>query len=265
MAAESRPVARVEDAPEGAGYSPASSRGSMRPEEQFDPRVKARRTSCASLLDRGIATLDTANTYGRPAPYTVEEFVGKAVKESGRDSSRSSPRRGSCGSAAHTPEGNRIRHYDFTAKNIKFWMDRSLQSLGTDHVDVYFSCIARTISLDPTMRRRAPSTSSSRRARRTTSACPTSRRRGSDLLALASGLKAPTLVTNQIEFSPLLSDSDFQRALPSTRHPPWLPADDLVAGRRRQAAHRRRARARRKIRELLTRAVRGRPALDGPP
>ena len=40
------------------------------------------------MLDHGVTTLDTAPAYGIPHPYTVEEFLGKAIAEVGRDKDR---------------------------------------------------------------------------------------------------------------------------------------------------------------------------------
>ena len=68
------------------------------------------------LLDHGITTLDTANTYG--APYTTEEFLGKAVKEVGRDKFEIVTKCGIRRVSPLRPE-NRIRHYDYSETELR--------------------------------------------------------------------------------------------------------------------------------------------------
>src|SRR5947207_712349 len=81
MAADPGPVARVRMHPKGPEFSGVVW-GSMRSEEQFETPAKLA-DFLRFLLDRGITTLDTANTYGIPHPYSTEEFFGDAVRSSG--------------------------------------------------------------------------------------------------------------------------------------------------------------------------------------
>ena len=72
MAADRESVTRVKMHGKGPEFSSVIW-GSMRSEEQFSsPHQLAE--FLRFLLDRGVTTLDTANTYGHPHPYTVEEF-----------------------------------------------------------------------------------------------------------------------------------------------------------------------------------------------
>ena len=108
--------------------------GSMRSEEQFASPAELAEF-LRFLLDRGITTLDTANTYGIPDPYTAEEFLGKAIRLVGRDKFEIVTKCGIQRLSPHRTE-NRIRHFDFSAKEIRRSVDRSLQKLGIDHADV---------------------------------------------------------------------------------------------------------------------------------
>ncbi len=205
--------------------------GSMRSEEQFASSADLA-DFLRFLLDRGITTLDTANTYGIPHPYTVEEFLGKAVRKVGRERFEIVTKCGIMRVGPLTPE-NRIRHFDFSAKNINFWMDRSLRMLGVDHVDVLLLHRPDYL-MDPDETAGAlDGIVAAGKAR----FVGVSNFSPSRIDLLASRLKAP-LVTNQVEFSPLyldpISNGTFDHAIRL-----GLPPDDLVAGRWRQAAHRR--------------------------
>lgn len=108
--------------------------GTMRSESQF-----ASSTDLAEhirwLYDCGITTLDTASVYGHPDPYTNEEFVGKALAEVGRDKFEIVTKLGIQRISPHRPE-NRIRHFDFSEKEIRSSTDRSLRKLGVDVIDL---------------------------------------------------------------------------------------------------------------------------------
>jgi predicted oxidoreductase len=104
----------------------------MRSEEQFSS-VTQLADHLRFLLDRGVTTVDTANTYGQP--YTVEEFLGKALKEVGRDKFEVITKAGIRRLSPLRPD-NRVRHFDFSREELTRSFDRSLQKLGVDHVDV---------------------------------------------------------------------------------------------------------------------------------
>ncbi len=204
------PVARVrmhKDGPEFSGVI----WGSMRSEEQFaSPGELAE--FLRFLLDRGITTLDTANTYGYPHAYTVEEFLGGALKETGlRDRFEIVTKCGIQRVSPHRTE-NRIRHYDFSETEIRRSVDRSLAKLGIDHADVvllhrpdYLMDPAETAGvLDALV------------AEGKTRYVGISNFSPSRYRLLASKLKAP-IVTNQVEFSPIhldpVSDGTFDTAI----------------------------------------------------
>jgi predicted oxidoreductase len=171
--------------------------GSMRSEEQFSS-VDQLADHLRFLLDRGVTTIDTANTYG--APYTVEEFLGKALKQVGRDKFEVITKCGIRRVSDLRPD-NRIRHYDFSESELRPSVERSLQKLGIDYVDLlllhrpdYLMDPAETggvldafIAEGKTRHVGVSNFSASRH----------------DLLA--AFLKAP-IVTNQIEFSPIHLD-----------------------------------------------------------
>ena len=209
MAADPGPVARVRMHPAGPVFSGVVW-GSMRCQEQFDSVGKLA-DFLRFLLDRGITTLDTANTYGIPHPYTVEEFFGNAVREIGRDKFEIVTKGGIMRVGPLTPE-NRIRHFDSRAENIKYWMDRSLQKLGIDHVDVLLLHRPDYL-MDPDETAGALDEIVAAGKARYVGVSNFSPSR---IDLLASRLKAP-LVTNQVEFSPLylnpISDGAFDYAL----------------------------------------------------
>jgi predicted oxidoreductase len=107
--------------------------GSMRSQQQFaSPKELAKFLDF--LLDRGITTLDTAATYG--APYTVEKFLGQALKQhGGRDEFEIVTKLGIRRPSEFFPK-HRLRHFDSSAEHIKWSVDRSLKELGIDVIDV---------------------------------------------------------------------------------------------------------------------------------
>jgi len=200
--------------------------GSMRSEEQFgSPQALAEHLRF--LLDRGITTLDTAPPYGHPNPYTVEDFLGQAIAEAGRGKFEIVTKCGIQRVAPLRPE-NRIRHFDSSAGEIVRSVDRSLQKLRVDVIDVllihrpdYLMEPAETAeALDRVV------------AEGKVKHIGVSNFSPSRLNLLAAHLKAP-IVTNQVEFSPLhvkpVSDGTFDLAL-QLGHVPmiWSP----VAGGR---------------------------------
>jgi predicted oxidoreductase len=220
MSAAPGAVARVRMHESGPEFS-AVIWGSMRSEEQFTSSGELA-DFLRFLLDRGVTTLDTANTYGYPQPYTVEEFLGKAIQEVGRDKFEIVTKCGIQRVSPHRPE-NRIRHYDFSEKEIRRSIDRSLQKLGIDHADLvllhrpdYLMDPAETGgALDALI------------AEGKTLHVGVSNFSPSRYELLASRLKAP-IVTNQIEFSPLhlapISNGTFDLALRVGHRPMiWSP------------------------------------------
>lgn len=218
--ANSGSVTRVKMHPQGPEFSGVIW-GSMRSEEQFDSPSKLA-DHLRFLLDRGITTLDTANTYGIPHPYSTEEFLGRAIKEVGRDKFEIVTKGGIMRVGPHYPS-NRIRHYDFTAKNIRYWMDRSLQKLGVDHVDLYLLHRPDYL-MDPDETGGVLDALITEGKTRHVGVSNFSPPRF-DLLQ--SRLKAP-LVTNQVEFSPLylnpISNGVFDHAIRGGYRPMiWSP------------------------------------------
>jgi predicted oxidoreductase len=228
--------------------------GSMRSEEQFrSPDELA--DFLRFLLDRGVTTLDTANTYGHPDPYTVEEFLGKAIAKVGRDKFEIVTKCGIQRVSPHRPV-NRIRHYDFTETEIRRSIGRSLDKLGIDCADLillhrpdYLMDPAETAgALDALI------------AEGKTRHVGVSNFSPSRYRLLASKLRAP-IVTNQVEFSPVhlepMSDGTFDLAIMEGHRPMiWSPIGGgrLMTGTDEQTV---------KIREVLA-AVAERNGLAGP-
>jgi predicted oxidoreductase len=107
--------------------------GSMRSQEQFSS-AKDLAKFLDFLLEREITTLDTAATYG--APYTVEKFLGQALKLQGkRDKFEIVTKLGIRRVSDMFPQ-HRLRHFDSSAEHIKWSVDRSLKELGIDEIDV---------------------------------------------------------------------------------------------------------------------------------
>lgn len=170
--------------------------GSMRCEEQFSSAGELA-DFLRFLLDHGVTTLDTANVYGIPHPYTVEEFLGKAIAEVGRDKFEIVTKAGIQRISPHRTV-NRVRHFDFSEKEIRRSVDRSLEKLGIDYADAillhrpdYLMEPAETAgALDALI------------AEGKTKHVGVSNFSPSRLKLLTSKLKAP-VVTNQVEFSPI--------------------------------------------------------------
>lgn len=228
--------------------------GSMRSEEQFrSPDELA--DFLRFLLDRGVTTLDTANTYGYPDPYTVEEFLGRAIAKVGRDKFEIVTKCGIQRVSPHRPV-NRIRHYDFTETEIRRSIGRSLEKLDIDYADLillhrpdYLMEPAETAgALDALI------------AEGRTKHVGVSNFSPSRYRLLASQLRAP-IVTNQVEFSPIhldpISDGAFDTAI-IERHRPmiWSPIGGgrLMTGTDEQTV---------KIREILA-GIAERNGLAGP-
>lgn len=200
--------------------------GSMRSEQQFASSHELAE-HLRFLLDHGITTLDTAPPYGHPDPYTVEEFLGRAIAEVGRDKFEIVTKCGIQRVSPHRTE-NWIRHFDSSEKEILRSVDRSLEKLKVDTIDVllvhrpdYLMDADETAAaLDKVV--------AQGKARH----IGVSNFSPSRLNLLASRLKAP-IVTNQVQFSPLhlkpISDGTFDLAL-QLGHVPmiWSP----VAGGR---------------------------------
>ncbi len=219
MAANPGPVARVRIHKQGPEFSGVIW-GSMRSQEQF-PSVKELATFLDFLLERGITTIDTASVYG--APYTVERFLGQALKEhGGRDRFEIVTKCGIRRVSDLMPQ-HRVRHFDLSAGHIHWSVDRSLSELGIDVIDVLILHRADHL-MDPD---------------ETAAALDEVVRQGkvryigvsnflpSRLELLQSRLKAP-IVTNQVQFSPIYlrpaGDGTFDLAL-KIGHVPmiWSP------------------------------------------
>jgi predicted oxidoreductase len=246
-------LARAKMHPDGPEFS-AIVWGSMRSEEQFrSPSELAE--FLRFLLDRGVTTLDTANTYGIPDPYTTEEFLGKAIAEVGRDKFEIVTKCGIQRLSPHRTE-NRIRHFDFSEKEINRSVNRSLEKLGIDHADVIL--LHRPDYLmdpDETAAALENLIASGR-----TKYVGVSNFSASRYDLLASRMKSP-LVTNQIEFSPAflepISNGRFDNAIRNRYRPMiWSPVGGgaLLKGEDERT---------RKIRALLT-EIAERMGLDGP-
>lgn len=173
--------------------------GSMRAESQFASAADLA-DHLRWLADQGVTTLDTAATYGDPHPYTVEEFLGKAIAEAGRDKFEIVTK---CGIQRLSPHRtvNRIRHFDFSEKEIRRSTERSLIKLGIDEIDLlllhrpdYLMDPAETAgALDALV------------AEGKVRHVGVSNLNPSRYALLAQFLKAP-IVTNQIQFSPIFHE-----------------------------------------------------------
>lgn len=195
--------------------------GSMRSESQFSSDGELA-DHLHWLLDQGITTLDTAPPYGEPHPYTVEEFLGRAINAVGRDKFEIVTKCGIQRISPHRTE-NWIRHFDFSAKEIYRSVDRSLRKLGIEQIDVlllhrpdYLMDPVETAgALDEVV------------AQGKVKHVGVSNFTPSRIALLESQLKAP-LVTNQIEFSPMhvdpISDGTFDLAIRAAHRPMiWSP------------------------------------------
>ena len=175
--------------------------GSMRMQSQFSSLGQL--TEHLNWLhEQGITTLDTASVYGDPDPFSVEEELGEAIARAGRDKFEIVTKCGIQRISRLRPE-NRVRHFDFSAKEIRNSTERSLRKLGIDEIDLMLLHRPDYL-MDP------DETAGVSRI---------------DLIA--SRLKAP-VTTNQIEFSPLhldpISDGTLDHALREGYKPMiWSP------------------------------------------
>lgn len=217
--------------------------GSMRSEEQFRSADELA-DFLRFLLDRGVTTLDTANTYGYPDPYTVEEFLGKAIAKVGRHKFEIVTKCGIQRVSPHRPV-NRVRHYDFTEKEIRRSIGRSLEKLGIDQADLILLHRPDYL-MDPT---ETAGALDALIAEGKTKHVGVSNFSPSRYRLLASKLKAP-IVTNQVQFSPIfldpISNGTFDTAMIEGHRPMiWSPIGGgrLMTGSDEQTV---------KIRQILT-------------
>ncbi len=195
--------------------------GSMRCESQFaTPGDLAEHLRW--LLDRDITTLDTANVYGEPDPYTVEAFLGEAVAEVGRDRFEIVTKCGIQRVSRHR-EVNRVRHFDFSAAEIRRSTERSLRKLRIEVIDLLL-LHRPDFLMDPD---ETAAELDALVAEGKVRHVGVSNFSPSQVALLASRLKAP-IVTNQVEFSPLhlrpLGDGTFDAAIAAGYRPMiWSP------------------------------------------
>jgi aryl-alcohol dehydrogenase-like predicted oxidoreductase len=81
-------------------------------------------------LDHGVNFLDTADMYG---PFTNEKLVGKAIKNR-RDAVALATKFGN----EVDDDGNRTGKVNGHPDYVRKCIDRSLQRLGVDHIDLYY-------------------------------------------------------------------------------------------------------------------------------
>lgn len=195
--------------------------GSMRSEEQFSSSAELA-DHLRWLYDRGVTTLDTASVYGIPHPYSTEEFLGKAIADVGRDKFEIVTKCGIQRVSPNRPE-NRVRHFDFSEKEIRTSTDRSLQKLGIDVIDVLLLHRPDYL-MDPD---ETAGTIDAVIEEGKVRYVGVSNLSPSRLDLLASRLKAP-IVTNQIQFSPIylnpIADGTFDFAIKTGYKPMiWSP------------------------------------------
>ena len=213
------PVSRVKIHPQGPEFSRVIW-GSMRSQDQFSSAAELA-AFLDFLLERGITTLDTANVYG--APYTVERFLGEALKaQGGRDRFEIVTKVGICRPGPVIPEF-RTRFFDLSPEHIRWSVDRSLSEMGIDVIDVLI--LHRSDHLmDPDATAEAlDGVVKQGKVRH----IGVSNFLPSRFDLLQSRLKAP-IVTNQVQFSPLylrpVSDGTFDLALKLGHKPMiWSP------------------------------------------
>ncbi|WP_417257897.1 aldo/keto reductase [Celeribacter sp.] len=195
--------------------------GTMRSQSQFS-NAHALADHLRWLLDHGITTLDTASVYGHPDPFTVEEFLGEALAQVGADKFEIVTKCGIQRLSKHRPE-NKVRHFDFSEKEIRKSTDLSLQKLGVDCLDVMLLHRPDYL-MDPD---ETAGTLDDLVAQGKIKHVGVSNLSVSRTELVASRLKAP-IVTNQIEFSPLhlnpISDGTFDHAIRTGYKPMiWSP------------------------------------------
>lgn len=212
------PVARVKIHAQGPEFSRVIW-GAMRSEKQF-ASVADFAAFLEFLLERGVTTIDTASVYG--APYTVERFLGKALKEVGRDRFEIVTKCGICRSGPEIPEF-RLRYYDLSPEHIRWSVDRSLSEMDIDVIDVLILHRADHL-MDPDA---TAATLDDIVAQGKVRHIGVSNFLPSRFELLQSRLKAP-IVTNQVQFSPLYlrpaGDGTFDLALKLGHKPMiWSP------------------------------------------
>lgn len=195
--------------------------GSMRSESQFATAHELAE-HLRWLLDQGVTTLDTASVYGAPDPFTVEAFLGQALAEVGAEKFEIVTKCGIQRLSKHRPE-NRVRHFDFSAKEIHRSTERSLKKLGIECIDLMLLHRPDYL-MDPDETAGALDDLVAQGKIRHVGVSNLSVSRSQ---LVASRLKSP-IVTNQIEFSPLhldpISDGAFDAALTSGYRPMiWSP------------------------------------------
>lgn len=220
MSAKTNDVTRVRMHATGPDFSSVIW-GSMRMQSQFDSHADLV-AHLSWLADRGVTTLDTAAVYGAPDPFTVEELLGKAVAEAGRDKFEIVTKCGIRRVSPVRPE-NRVRHFDFSAEEIRSSTERSLQKLGIDEIDLMLLHRPDYL-MDPA---EVADTLDSLVAEGKIRRVGVSNFSPSRLELLTKHLKAP-VVTNQVEFSPIflkpISDGIFDTAMARGHKPMiWSP------------------------------------------
>ena len=220
------PVSRVKIHPQGPEFSRVIW-GSMRSKDQFSSSAELA-AFLDFLLERGITTIDTASVYG--APYTVERFLGEALKQQGdRDRFEIVTKCGICRPGPVLPF--RLRYFDLSPEHIRWSVDRSLSEMGIDVIDVLI--LHRSDHLmDPDATAAAlDGVVAAGKVR----AIGVSNFLLTRFELLQSRLKAP-IVTNQVQFSPLYlrpaGDGTFDLALKLGHKPMiWSPVGggDLLA------------------------------------
>jgi predicted oxidoreductase len=195
--------------------------GTMRSQEQF-PSSADLAEFLRWLYDSGVTSIDTAAIYGKPHPFTNEEFVGTAIAEVGRDKFEIITKCGNMGVSPERPE-NRIRHFDFSEQEIRSSTDRSLQKLGIDVIDVMLLHRPDYL-MDPDETASVLDALVSEGKIRYVGVSNFSPSR---IELLASRMTAP-IVTNQIQFSPIhldpIADGTFDIAIKSGHKPMlWSP------------------------------------------
>lgn len=108
--------------------------GAWRLAESDDPGPKATRAKIDACLAQGITTFDHADIYG---DYRCETLFGEALR-----ADRSLRARmelvGKCGIQllSSSRPNTRVKHYDTTAAHVRASVERSLENLGVEHLDL---------------------------------------------------------------------------------------------------------------------------------
>lgn len=108
--------------------------GTWRFGREVDGEVEIDRTSAHELLDTawdlGIDFFDTANTYGRPDRRS-ERWLGEWLAERDRESVTVATKVG-------MDVGEGTRGHGLSRKHVRSQVERSLEALGTDYIDLYY-------------------------------------------------------------------------------------------------------------------------------